>query len=147
MIAYTVNPNYVLTSYKRNNSYIGITNMKIFVSVLSVILFSVCSFASSTQSGQLDGAQYCRTIKIKAGFFGGPAREGRHCVDFSQGKMHDNADTFFGNPPTNSPYKLLDTGAIYTKNKSGKWEKSSYVYLDGRMTYNYIEMDIVSTIL
>ncbi len=114
----------------------------------TLFLISLSASAHNQKPDTLNGKKFCRIINSRDGLFGRPCGvTGEHCVSFLQGKMHDNADTFFGNPPTNSPYKLIDTGAIYATNKNGKWEKSGYVYLDGEMTYNYINMDIVSTIL
>lgn len=65
---------------------------------------------------------YCRTVST-GGMFGQPAGQGQHCVSLDNGKLTDNANTFFGNPPETLPYKISQyNGAVYVL-RSGSWEQ------------------------
>lgn len=84
--------------------------------ILSLLFVSVSAFADN---GTLDGTQFCRTI-ISEGYFGQPAGEMQHCVSFAEGKMTDNANTFFGNPPETVKYRISDNSDVEILEK-GKW--------------------------
>ena len=66
----------------------------------------------------LDGKEYCRSGKSEA-YPGGPIVEKNHCVSFVSGKMTDNANSFFGNPPESLNYRLRQN-KIEVK-RDGKW--------------------------
>jgi hypothetical protein len=116
--------------------------MKIFATILSVFLFSTVSFATSLMPDPLEGSQFCRTIQVSTDFFNRPASNFSHCVYFFRGNMKDNANTFFGNPPSTKKYKLSQA-VIYVKNDRNGWEMTEYKYQDGLLTYNGIEMELV----
>ncbi len=61
----------------------------------------------------VDEKMFCRTI-VRDGSFGQPKGEAQHCVRFSNGKMADNANTFFGNPPTLEDFKVVGNKIITT---------------------------------
>lgn len=67
----------------------------------------------------LDGKKFCRTVE-RGGMFGQPRGSAEHCVSFSGGHMHDNANTFFGNPPETKPYKVEDDVVLALD--KGDWE-------------------------
>jgi hypothetical protein len=46
----------------------------------------------------LEGKSFCRVIKSD-GLFGQPKMEFHHTVSFTNDRMNDDANTFFGNPP------------------------------------------------
>lgn len=82
--------------------------MKKMIFAVGILLVSVSALA---ESGVLDGKSYCRTI-ISEGMFGRPKGKSLHCVSFQAGVASDNANTFFGNPPERSGYKV--NGRIVT---------------------------------
>ncbi len=53
----------------------------------------------------LSGKTFSREI-MRDGSFGQPKGKGYHQVSFKNDRMCDNANTFFGKPPTNLPYKV-----------------------------------------
>ena len=53
--------------------------------------------------GPIEGKSYCRTVET-GGMFGQPKGKRSHCVSFNEGIATDNANTFFGNPPTRKRY-------------------------------------------
>ena len=58
--------------------------------------------------------------------------------------MRDNANTFFGNPPTTQDYKLY-RNFIYVKTIENNWEKTAYKYTEGEIYYNGVLMDMINT--
>lgn len=53
----------------------------------------------------LEGKTFSREIK-RDGSFGQPKGIAYHQVSFENGTMFDNADTFFGSPPSRESYKV-----------------------------------------
>lgn len=72
------------------------------LATIAVLSASVSAFAGV---GPLDGSKYCRQVRTD-GTFGQPAGIRRHCLSFESGRVTDNANTFFGNPPEETPYTL-----------------------------------------
>lgn len=113
----------------------------LLLTISTVILFSI-SAAATQKASPLDGRTFCRTIKVEPGFFGQPAGMREHCVSFNGRMMRDNANTFFGNPPSQEKYKLIE-GAIFTESKQGIWEQTSYTYANNEMKYGEIALNEV----
>ena len=83
-------------------------------------LFSACStFATGKTDTYLEGKTYCRTVKTD-GTFGQPKGTRQHCVSFNDGLMRNNANTFFGNPPSRSPYSIVKGTKVYVVQKNGE---------------------------
>jgi hypothetical protein len=61
----------------------------------------------------LDGKEFCRVVET-GGLFGQPKGLREHCVSFYEGKMSDNANTFFGNPPTRVDYSIVAKTKVFT---------------------------------
>jgi hypothetical protein len=78
------------------------------------LAFTVQASAAST---------YCRTVA--GGGLGQPRGSVReHCVTLGdEGKLIDNANTFFGNPPEILPFEM--NGNVVMVYRSGQW---SYAY-------------------
>ena len=70
-----------------------------------LVISALMVFAQASFAGDLDGSMFCRTVNM-GGAFGQPAGEGLHCVSFEADVMRDNANTFFGNPPTTKHYEV-----------------------------------------
>jgi hypothetical protein len=77
------------------------------------------AIGSSATEATLDGSRYCRTIQ-RNGMFGQPSGPAKHCVSFKDGKMTDNANTFFGNPPETKAYRLK--GNDVQVKKGSRWK-------------------------
>src|SRR5665647_1728208 len=82
----------------------------VMISVLSLIQFA---FAFG---GDLDGKTFCRSVK-SGGMMGQPAGVRSHCVAFEDGKASDNANTFFGNPPSHYAYSVKGVKIMNTETK------------------------------
>jgi hypothetical protein len=54
----------------------------------------------------LNGKKYCRTVTGN-GVMGQPMGDMQHCVSFTENKMTDNGNTFFGNPPETIDYRMV----------------------------------------
>ena len=62
---------------------------------------------ASADIGQKD-LEFCRTVNT-GGMFGQPKGESQHCVLLrADGRMTDNANTFFGNPPKTEAYTIAE---------------------------------------
>jgi hypothetical protein len=81
---------------------------------MSLLFAGLIVISSSVFAGELDGKTFCRTV-VRDGMFGQPKREAQHCVSFKENTMKDNADTFFGNPPSSLKY-VLASGKILVVN-------------------------------
>ncbi|OFZ26196.1 MAG: hypothetical protein A2381_08765 [Bdellovibrionales bacterium RIFOXYB1_FULL_37_110] len=55
--------------------------------------------------------KFCRFVTT-GGLFGQPAKTRTHCLLFERGIAHDNANTFFGNPPESFTYDIQDSKII-----------------------------------
>lgn len=76
--------------------------MKKMILMAGALLISASAIAGN---GILDGKSYCRTI-VSDGMFGQSKSERLNCVSFEAGVASDDANTFFGNPPEHSAYKV-----------------------------------------
>jgi hypothetical protein len=92
---------------------------KLSLVVLTISLLALPSLACL----QLDGTTFCRKVESD-GMFGQHRSVRQHCVSFSLGKMTDNANTFFGNPPETLPYHIEN-------------ENEVVVYRDGNPSVEY----------
>ena len=57
--------------------------------------------AAQSDAADLNEQLFCRNVQSR-----------KHCVSFSAAEMHDNAPTFFGNPPKTAAFKLVDGAVI-----------------------------------
>lgn len=87
--------------------------------VVSVLL-GISTFAYANTLIDLDGKTFCRTVNM-GGMFGQPSGDSEHCVSFKDGRMTDNANTFFGNPPETLAYRL--SGKQIEVQFQNKWEE------------------------
>jgi len=69
--------------------------------------------------GTLDGKTFQRAIECD-GTFGQPKGTRYHRITFANGMMQDNSNTFFGNPPSISTYKVQN-GAILVQEEEGEF--------------------------
>lgn len=72
--------------------------------ILNLSLYTLSLFISPAQAADcphLEGHKYCRIVEALPK---NPALDFKHCVGFFEGRLHDNADSFFGNPPSSWPY-------------------------------------------
>ncbi len=63
------------------------------------------------QDQSLNGKSFCRTVET-GGYFGQPKGKSEHCVKFENNIMTDNANTFFGNPPSHIQYQVINDKII-----------------------------------
>jgi hypothetical protein len=63
----------------------------------------------------MEGKTFTREI-VSEGHFGQPKGIRSHTVSFNNGLMCDDADTFFGSPPTIQPYEVIG-GVIMVDDK------------------------------
>lgn len=75
---------------------------------LLIALFTLTSLSAFSIDGQLDGKKFCRSV-TSSGMMGQPAGTRLHCISFKGGRATDNANTFFGNPPSSYTYTLHGT--------------------------------------
>lgn len=78
--------------------------------------------------GPFDGQMFCRTVET-GGMFGQPKGKRAHCLSFANGAATDNANTFFGNPPSRYPYELRENVLV----NAGTGDATSYVYENGNL--------------
>lgn len=98
-----------------------LTGLKNFLIILTLVTSTQVLAAS-----KLDGKTFCRTVQT-GGMFGQPS-ELQHCVQFADGKITDNADTFFGHPLESLAYELIDdTNVVIVRGETSKVE---YKYKD-----------------
>lgn len=88
----------------------------------------------------LEGKTYSRPI-VSDGSFGQPKGKRNHSVSFESGYMRDNANCFFGNPPSVKPYRL-EGSDIYLQEDDQSWDKSSYTFQNDTVSYNSIVMEM-----
>ena len=95
--------------------------MKTLITI-ACILSANSAFALA---GPLDGKTFCRQVQT-GGMFGQPAGARKNCISFDKGFATDNANSFFGNPPSVEAYQTDGTKVTFGQ--------SSYVLIDQGIT-------------
>jgi hypothetical protein len=72
----------------------------------TMILFLLMTMTDAFSiDGQLDGKTFCRSVKVAG--FGRPPGKALHCLKFKGGRLTDNRNTLFGNPPETFTYDIV----------------------------------------
>lgn len=83
----------------------------------------------------LDGKKFSRTL-TDTGWFGQPKGDRDQVLEFEDGYLKDNANTFFGSPPTRLEYFLDGNNIMVVNEYTGVEEDSGYMVVDANTITN-----------